>query len=396
MLVEAADRIMPEVGPDMAQYTLDQLRARGIEAHLQTRLESCVGGHVVLSDGTELDCEVLVWTAGVKPDPVVAATGFPLDDRGRIRTRASLRIEGHDDAWSAGDCAAVPDLTSPGAFCSPSAQHAVRQARQLGDNLAAVLRGEPTTDYRHAYAGSVASLGLYQGVAQVYGVKLKGFPAWFMHRTYHMSRMPTFSPQGPGGARLDPGAAVPPRGGRPVVDAQSVGSATMALLAVTVLGHDRPGIIADVTGALAGLGGNLEDSSMTRLRGHFAMTLVVRADAAPDAVEGLLAPLLADLVVSVRVLADEPEPAPSGQAYVLSVHGGDRPGIVSTVTRLLASLGGNVTDLTTRLVGDLYVMTAEVELPVEVDVAALQSQLADVARGLGVAATLHPLEPDVL
>jgi glycine cleavage system transcriptional repressor len=170
----------------------------------------------------------------------------------------------------------------------------------------------------------------------------------------------------------------------------------MALLAVTVLGHDRPGIIADVTGALAGLGGNLEDSSMTRLRGHFAMTLVVRADAAPDAVEGLLAPLLADLVVSVRVLADEPEPAPSGQAYVLSVHGGDRPGIVSTVTRLLASLGGNVTDLTTRLVGDLYVMTAEVELPVEVDVAALQSQLADVARGLGVAATLHPLEPDVL
>ena len=193
VLVEAADRIMPEVGPDMAQYTLDQLRARGIEAHLQTRLESCVGGHVVLSDGTELDCEVLVWTAGVKPDPVVAATGFPLEDRGRIRTRASLRIEGHDDAWSAGDCAAVPDLTSPGAFCSPSAQHAVRQARQLGDNLAAALRGEPTTDYRHAYAGSVASLGLYQGVAQVYGVKLKGFPAWFMHRTYHMSRMPTFS-----------------------------------------------------------------------------------------------------------------------------------------------------------------------------------------------------------
>lgn len=170
----------------------------------------------------------------------------------------------------------------------------------------------------------------------------------------------------------------------------------MTLLAVTVLGHDRPGIIADVTGALAGLGGNLEDSSMTRLRGHFAMTLVVRADAEPDAVEGLLAPLLADLVVSVRVLSDEPEPAPSGPAYVLSVHGGDRPGIVSTVTRLLASLGGNVTDLTTRLVGDLYVMTAEVELPDDVDVAALQSQLADVARGLGVEATLRPAETDLL
>jgi glycine cleavage system transcriptional repressor len=170
----------------------------------------------------------------------------------------------------------------------------------------------------------------------------------------------------------------------------------MALLAVTVLGHDRPGIIADVTGALAGFGGNLEDSSMTRLRGHFAMTLVVRADAEPAAVEGLLASLLADLVVAVRVLPDEPEPEPAGQTYVLSVHGGDRPGIVSTVTRLLASLGGNVTDLTTRLVGDLYVMTAEVELPTGVDVPALQSQLADVARGLGVEASLHPLEPDVL
>ncbi len=170
----------------------------------------------------------------------------------------------------------------------------------------------------------------------------------------------------------------------------------MTLLAVTVLGHDRPGIIADVTGALAGLGGNLEDSSMTRLRGHFAMTLVVRADAEPEAVEGLLAPLLADLVVAVRVLPEEPEPQPSGQAYVLSVHGGDRPGIVSTVTRLLASVGGNVTDLTTRLAGDLYVMTAEVELPADVDVPTLQSRLADVARGLGVEASLRPAETDLL
>lgn len=170
----------------------------------------------------------------------------------------------------------------------------------------------------------------------------------------------------------------------------------MTLLAVTVLGHDRPGIIADVTGALAGLGGNLEDSSMTRLRGHFAMTLVVRADAEPEAVEGLLAPLLADLVVAVRVLPEEPEPQPSGQAYVLSVHGGDRPGIVSTVTRLLASVGGNVTDLTTRLAGDLYVMTAEVELPADVDVRSLQSRLADVARGLGVEASLRPAETDLL
>ena len=98
-------------------------------------------------------------------------------------------------AWSAGDCAAVPDLTAkqPGALCSPSAQHAVRQARRLADNIMAVMDGRDPTPYRHAYAGSVASLGLYKGVAQVYGLKLKGWPAWMMHRAYHVSRVPTFN-----------------------------------------------------------------------------------------------------------------------------------------------------------------------------------------------------------
>jgi NADH dehydrogenase len=98
-------------------------------------------------------------------------------------------------AWSAGDCAAVPDLTSdvPGATCSPSAQHAVRQAKRLGDNIANVIKGRAPEEYRHKYVGSVASLGLHKGVAQVYGIKLKGVLAWFMHRTYHMSRVPTFN-----------------------------------------------------------------------------------------------------------------------------------------------------------------------------------------------------------
>ena len=96
-------------------------------------------------------------------------------------------------AWGAGDAAAVPDLTSPGELCAPSAQHAVRQARRLADNLVATLRGKAVQEYRHAHVGSVASLGLHQGVAQVYGVKLRGLPAWFMHRTYHLSRVPTLN-----------------------------------------------------------------------------------------------------------------------------------------------------------------------------------------------------------
>lgn len=194
VLVEASDRILPEVGPEMGTYALEQLRERGIACLLDTRLESCVGGHVVLSDGSRYDTDTLVWTAGVKPNPLVAATGFPLDERGRLIGTTALQVAGHSDAWLSGDSAAIPDLTGPdGATCSPSAQHAVRQAKVLADNIMAALRGQEPKEYRHKHAGSVASLGLYKGVAQVYGIKLKGFPAWFMHRTYHMSRVPTFA-----------------------------------------------------------------------------------------------------------------------------------------------------------------------------------------------------------
>jgi NADH dehydrogenase len=193
VLVEATERILPEVGEDLGRYTVDELRKRGIDVRLGTRLESCVGGHVVLSDGDRFDAETLVWTAGVKASPALASTDLPLDERGRVRCRADLRVEGLDGAWSAGDCAAVPDLANPGRLCSPSAQHAVRQGRQLGENIALVLAGREPHAYVHKHAGSVASLGLHKGVAQVYGVKLRGWPAWAMHRTYHVSRVPTLN-----------------------------------------------------------------------------------------------------------------------------------------------------------------------------------------------------------
>ncbi|HEX7189519.1 MAG TPA: NAD(P)/FAD-dependent oxidoreductase [Actinomycetes bacterium] len=194
VLVEASGRILPEVGEDLGRYTVEQLRQRRIDVRLNTRLESCVGGHIVLSDGEEFDAETLVWTAGVKASPMLARTDLPLDDKGRLRCRPDLRVEGIDGAWSAGDGAAVPDLTGPpGAMCSPSAQHAVRQAKVLGDNIALVLNSRTPRSYAHKHVGSVASLGIYKGVAQVYGIKLRGFPAWFMHRTYHVSRMPTLN-----------------------------------------------------------------------------------------------------------------------------------------------------------------------------------------------------------
>ena len=194
VLVEASGRILPEVSEDLGRYTVNELVKRKIDVRLNTRLESCVDGHVVLSDGEQLDSETIVWTAGVKANPVLARTGLPLDEKGRVKCRADLRVEGVDGAWSAGDGAAVPDLTAgPGVTTTPSAQHAVRQAKVLGDNIALVLNGRSPNAYAHKHVGSVASLGLHRGVAQVYGVKLRGFPAWFMHRTYHVSRVPTLN-----------------------------------------------------------------------------------------------------------------------------------------------------------------------------------------------------------
>lgn len=195
VLVEASDRILPEVGEAMGKYAIRELRGRNIDVRLETRLESCEDRVAVLSDGTRLPTRTVVWTAGVKPAPVLAASDLPLNGRGRLRCTAHLAVEGVEHAWAAGDAAAVPDVTSgePGKECAPNAQHAVRQAKVLAENVAASLSGRPLTEYAHAYAGSVASLGLHKGVAHVYGRKLKGYPAWFMHRAYHLSRVPTFN-----------------------------------------------------------------------------------------------------------------------------------------------------------------------------------------------------------
>jgi len=195
VLVEASGRILPEVSEDLGRYTVNELRRRKIDVRLGTRLVSAENQHIVLSDGEEFDADTLVWTAGVKANPMVAQSDLPVDGKGRLKGTAFLRIEGLDDAWTAGDSAAIPDLTKsdPAALCGPSAQHAVRQAKHLADNIVAVSHGEEPTVYKHAYAGSVASLGLHKGVAQVYGIKLRGWPAWLMHRTYHLMRVPTFN-----------------------------------------------------------------------------------------------------------------------------------------------------------------------------------------------------------
>ena len=172
----------------------------------------------------------------------------------------------------------------------------------------------------------------------------------------------------------------------------------MTLQAITVIGRDRPGIIAEATGALAALGLNLEDSTMTLLRGHFAMMLLCAGDVPVNRVEESLGFLTEDgrLEVAVREVPEEPEGAPVSSSYVLTVHGGDRPGIVSAVATVVAAAGGNITDLTTRLAGGLYILGAEVDLPEDTDVEALEASLRTTAEKLGVGATLRRMESDEL
>lgn len=167
-------------------------------------------------------------------------------------------------------------------------------------------------------------------------------------------------------------------------------------LAITVIGQDRPGIVADVADVLAGLGANLTDSTMTRLRGHFAMTLICTGPEVAEA-EAALAQLTSggQLVATVRSVQTDAEVVAHGEPYILSLHGADRLGIVAAVTRVVARAGGNITDLTTRLSDSLYVLIAEVDLPVgTADEVSLQ--LTEVAKALNVEVTLRRAETDLL
>jgi NADH dehydrogenase len=134
-----------------------------------------------------------VWTVGGTANPLASASDLPVDEVGRVRVTERLSVTCVPDAYAAGDSAAVPDLTQPGAICGPNAQHAARQAKTLAGNIVAGLRGQPPRPYRHRYLGSVATLGRRQGVTQVYGLRLHGFIAWLIARGYHLTWVPTLN-----------------------------------------------------------------------------------------------------------------------------------------------------------------------------------------------------------
>jgi len=195
-LIEAMGRIMPEVSQKTSEWVLEDLDRRGAKVHLNTQLTSAVDGVVELSTGEKFESDVIVWTAGVMASPYAKNTDLPMDERGRIMALPTLQVgkEGTaiDGAWTAGDVAAVPDLTGGGVggFCVPNAQHAVRQGKLLAKNLVAALRNEGVREYIHKNMGAVAGLGLYNGVFQSGKIVLKGFLAWCAHRGYHGLAMP--------------------------------------------------------------------------------------------------------------------------------------------------------------------------------------------------------------
>ncbi len=189
LLVEAGQRILPELSPDLAAYAQRRLEDRRIEVLLGCGLESAEE-RIALSDGQTFAADTLVWTAGVKPAPLAGISGFPIDERGRIMVDAQLRVVGVPDAWAAGDIAAVPDVTT-GGLAPPTAQHAMREGKRLGSNVTATLLGGRLEPFMWRNVGGVCSLGRYKGVADVRGIKVKGFLGWFLHRTYHLLSMPT-------------------------------------------------------------------------------------------------------------------------------------------------------------------------------------------------------------
>ena len=185
VLVDAAPKILPEIPRRLGEYASRRLARRGIEIRVSTTLTSYDGQEAVLADGTHIPARTLVWTAGVRANPLLARLGLPLDERGRVVVDDTLQVEGSDDVWALGDCAAVQNCKTPGITDPPTCQHALRQSRRVAKNLTGERK-----PYGYRMLGQVATLGRFNGIAELPGLHLWGFPGWFVTRTYHLYQLP--------------------------------------------------------------------------------------------------------------------------------------------------------------------------------------------------------------
>jgi NADH:ubiquinone reductase (H+-translocating) len=190
ILIEAAGAILPELGPKLGGYAQKKLAQRGVEFRMKTAVRSVSDGEVRLSDNSTIKTNLLVWTAGVSPNPLLNILECS-KERGRLITNEFLEVEGWPEVWALGDCAAVPDL-STGKSCPPTAQHALRQGKIVADNVLAAISGGRRRAFRFKTIGALASIGKRTGVARILGVNFSGFIAWWLWRTIYLSKLPRF------------------------------------------------------------------------------------------------------------------------------------------------------------------------------------------------------------
>lgn len=190
-LIELSDRILQALGDDLSAFAERHLRRRGVDIRLETTVTAVEPERVTLSSGQTLAAHTLIWCAGIEPNPLIKDLGLPVDDRGYIRCDRDLRVEGMQCVWAIGDGAVNCD--GLGQAYPASAQHAVRQGVHLARNLAAVLRGAPAKPCDIKSKGAIAALGCRTGVAEVFGLQLSGFAAWWLWRTVYLMKMPTLA-----------------------------------------------------------------------------------------------------------------------------------------------------------------------------------------------------------
>jgi len=190
ILADAAPTVMPEIGPQLASFAERQLRKRGIEIKTSTTLSAAGQDHVVFSGDEHVPTRTLVWTAGVAPVPVTNKLGLPVGDDRRIVTSPELQVAGHANIWAIGDVAGIPDPARPGENCPPTAQHAMRQGRLAAQNIAAVVRGGVPKPFTFKTLGVFVDMGQRKAVGTAMGLRLRGLPAWWVARTYHLYLMP--------------------------------------------------------------------------------------------------------------------------------------------------------------------------------------------------------------
>jgi NADH dehydrogenase len=169
----------------LSDYTASLLAKRGVELRLATTVVSVEADAVTLSDGERIETNTVVWTAGIRPNPVLEQLGLPLDERGRVLVNEELQVEGRTDVWALGDCARVPNAATPDQPDPPTCQHALRQSRRL----AKTLKGRPKP-YRYRSLGQGATLGQDKGIAVAFGVRVRGFAGSFVTRAYHLHQLP--------------------------------------------------------------------------------------------------------------------------------------------------------------------------------------------------------------